>query len=84
MIISIGQDKKAIKLAEKIRKNNTSCELWKDKGVSKALDYANSYKIPYVIFLGEKEAKKGKIKLRDMRTGKEKIISEKEMEKLEI
>ncbi len=79
LIISIGQDKKAIKLSEKIRKNNTACELWKDRGVSKALDYSNSYNLPYVIFLGEKEAKKGKIKLRDMKTGKEKIISEKEL-----
>jgi len=32
-----------------------------------------------VVFLGEKEVKAGKIKLRDMKTGKEKMISEREL-----
>lgn len=79
LIISIGQEDKAVKLAEKLRKINIPCILWKDKGISKALEYANSYNIPSVIFLGEKEAKKGKIKLRDMKIGKEKMLSEKEL-----
>jgi len=42
---------------------------------------ANSYNIPYVIFLGKEEVKKKKIKLRDMKTGKEKLISEEELGK---
>ncbi len=79
LVISIGEDEKAVKLAEKIRKINMPCVLWAEKGVSKALDYANSYKIPYIIFIGEKEAKKKKLKLRDMKTGKEKMLSEKEL-----
>lgn len=79
LIISIGQEDKSIKLSEKLRKNNIICNLWKDKGISKALDYANSLKFPYVIFLGEKEEKKKKIKLKDMKTGKEKMLSEKEL-----
>lgn len=80
LIISIEQDKKAIQLADKLRKSNISCSIMYGK-ISKALDYADSYKIPYVIFLGKEEAKKNKIKLRDMKTGKEKLISEKELEK---
>ena len=47
--------------------------------LSKALEYANSYKIPYVIFLGKDEVKKKKVKLRDMKTGKESLVSEKEV-----
>ncbi|MDD5192005.1 MAG: ATP phosphoribosyltransferase regulatory subunit [Candidatus Nanoarchaeia archaeon] len=77
LIISIEQDKKAIELADDIRKkSNISCSIMYGK-ISKALDYANSLKIPHVIFLGQEEAKKGKLKLRDMKTGKEKMISEK-------
>lgn len=76
LIISINQDKKAVKLAEKIRKEGISC-LILDK-ISKGLEYANSNKIPYVIFLGSEEVKKKKFKLRDMKTGKEVLIGEKE------
>lgn len=79
LIINIGQDKEVIELAVKIRKSNINTELWLDKGISKALEYANSLKIPYVIFLGKEEVKAGKIKLRDMKSGKEKMISEKEL-----
>jgi len=70
LIISIGQDKEAIKIAEKMRKKNLSCTIMYGK-ISKALDYANSYNINKVIFLGEDEVKKGKLKIRDMKTGKE-------------
>jgi len=82
LIISIAQDKKSIKLAENLRKQNLRTELWTEKGISKALDYANSKKIPFVIFLGKEEIKKGKIKLRNMKTGKEKLVSEKQLKSL--
>lgn len=78
LIISIGQDKKAIELAEKIRKEKVPCIVMYNK-VSNALEYANSYGLPYVIFFGEEEKKKKKLKLRDMKTGKEEMISEKEV-----
>jgi len=78
LIISINQDKKAIKLADKIRKK-IPCSIFYGKP-TKALDYANSLKIPYVIFLGKEEVAKKRIKLRDMKTGKEKLISERELE----
>ncbi|GAF75020.1 unnamed protein product, partial [marine sediment metagenome] len=50
-------------------------------GISKNLDYANSLKIPFVIFLGKKELKAKKFKLRDMKTGKEKLMTEKSLVK---
>ncbi len=78
LVISIGQDKEAIELAEKLRKENIPCIIMYGKP-SKALEYANSYKFPYVIFFGEEEKKKKKLKLKDMRTGKEKLISEKQL-----
>jgi len=38
---------------------------------TKALDFANSKKINEVIFIGKDEVKKGKYKIKDMKTGKE-------------
>jgi len=81
LIISLNQDKKAIQLANKIRNLNIPVSIFYNKP-GKALDYANSLQIPYVILIGKTEAKKGKIKLKNMKTGKEKLISEKQLEKL--
>ncbi|VVB78907.1 Histidine--tRNA ligase [uncultured archaeon] len=80
LIISLNEDKSAIELAKKIRELNIPCSVMYNK-VSKALDYANSYKIKYVLFVGEDEVKKKKFKLKDMASGKEKLISEKDFEK---
>ena len=79
LIISLNQDKKAISLANFLRKLSIPTSIMYGKP-GKALDYANSCKIPYVIFIGDEEVKKNKIKLRNMKTGKEKLISEKELE----
>lgn len=73
IIISIGQDSAAIKTAKTLRENNISCFAM-DK-VSKALEYANYYQIPFVIFVGQQEVKAKKIKLRDMKSGEEKFLS---------
>ena len=80
IVISINQDKEAIKIAESLRKKNISCFII-DK-VSKALDYADKQKIPYIIFIGSKEVIKNKFKLRDMKTGKEILFTEAELIKL--
>jgi len=77
LIISIQQDEKAIKLSQNLRKKDISCFVMYQ--ISKALEYANSLGIPHVIFLGKEEVKKKKIKLRDMKTGEEKMLSEKEL-----
>lgn len=82
LIISINQDKKSIELAEKLRKNNKQTILLTNKSVSKALDYANSKLIQNVIILGDKEAKKSKYTLKNMKTGKEKLTSLKDIIKL--
>lgn len=78
LIININQDKKSIELAEKLRKQDKQVEIY-NKGISNALEFANSYKIQNVIFLGKEEVKKKKLKLRDMKSGKEEMLSEKEL-----
>jgi histidyl-tRNA synthetase len=80
LIISIKQDKSAIKLAEELRKQGIACNIMFDK-VSKALEFANTKEIPNVIFVGAEEVKKKKFKIRDMKTGKEKLISENQLVK---
>jgi len=70
IIVSINQDEKAIKIANELRKNKISCFII-SKGISKALDYANSKKVPYVIFIGENEVKADKYTLKNMSSGKE-------------
>jgi histidyl-tRNA synthetase len=78
MIISIGQDKKALEIASKLRGKNVPCTIMYGK-ISKALEYANSYGIKKVIFVGEEEIKKKKFKIRDMSSGEESFVNEKEL-----
>ncbi|MFH1358835.1 MAG: ATP phosphoribosyltransferase regulatory subunit [archaeon] len=76
LVISLGQDKKAVEFADNIRSNNIPCEVFYGKP-GKALDYANSNNIPLVVFVGDEEVKKKKFKLKNMNSGKEESVSEK-------
>ncbi len=78
VIISINKDEEMIKLAKKLRKENISCITFSGK-TGKAMEYANSLEIPYVIFVGEEEIKKKKLTLKDMKSGEEKEIPEKQL-----
>lgn len=74
-IISISQDFEAIKLARKLRKEGISCIVEFEK-IGKALEYADAWKIPFVIFVGEEEVGKKKYKLKEMKSGNESLLSE--------
>lgn len=79
-VIPINEEKKALLLAEELRENKIKTELEiKKRSLSSSLDYASKFKIPFVIFLGKEEIKKNKVKIRDMNSGKEKIISPKNL-----
>jgi len=73
LIVSLDEDKKAIELAQKLREKGKEVVMFYGKP-SKALDYANSYKINKVIFVGETEVKEKKFKVKDMLTGKESAL----------
>ncbi len=81
LLVSIGQDAASVKLVQKLRRAEISCVLFSDK-VGKALEYANAYAIPYVVFVGENELKEKKFKVRDMKNGNEEALSEKAIVKL--
>jgi histidyl-tRNA synthetase len=80
LIISLNQDKEAIELASLLREQGYSCSIYYGKP-GKALEYANSYKIPYAIFLGKQEVEKGRFKLKEMGSGEEKLVSVKDFRK---
>ena len=81
VLISISQEKSTIALAKKLRKENISCITSFDKP-SKAMEYANSQKIPFVIFVGTEEIEKKMFKLKDMNSGEEKLLNEKQLIKM--
>tara|TARA_Y100000034_G_scaffold126865_1_gene178763 strand:+ start:1098 stop:2249 length:1152 start_codon:yes stop_codon:yes gene_type:complete len=82
LIVSLNEEKKAIQLGQKLRKQGNRVSLFFGKP-SKALEYANSYKIKKVIFVGKKEVQKKTFKVKDMNSGREKtLIVEKKKFKL--
>ncbi len=70
LIISLDEDKKAVEIAQKLRNKGNITSIYYGKP-SKALDYANSYQINKVVFVGSKEVKSKKFKIKNMKTGKE-------------
>jgi histidyl-tRNA synthetase len=75
LVISLGQDKKSIDIVRKVREMGLSCEIFYGKP-GKALGYADSKGIDFVIFVGEDEVKKNKFKVKNMKTGKEIMVGE--------
>jgi len=70
LVVSLNEDKKAIELSKKLRKMGKNASVYFGKP-TKALEYANSYGIKKVIFIGKKEVEKKKMKIKNLMTGKE-------------
>lgn len=73
LVVSLNEDKQAIKIANDLRALNNRVSIFYGKP-SKAMEYANSYKYNQVIFVGAEEVKKKQFKVKDMKTGKEKTL----------
>lgn len=73
LVVSLNKDRKAISVAKQLRAKGKNVSVFYGKP-SKALEYANSYGIRRVIFVGEKEVEKKLIKIKDMRTGVERRL----------
>ncbi len=58
-------------------------KVWeKDLGIPDSMyGYASSLEIPFVVIIGEKELKKKSVKLKNMKTGKEKLVKMTNLEK---
>jgi len=81
-IIPIGTQKESFEIALRLRRQGLNVDIdINRRGISKNLNYANNYDIPYVIFIGEEELKDKKVKLKDMRSGKEELVDVEEIKK---
>jgi len=79
-VIPIRTQKESLGIVQELRKAGIRADIdIAGRGISKNLDFANSLGIPYVIFVGEDELKSRKLKLRDMKSGKEEALSVKEL-----
>ena len=74
-IIPIKTLNESMKIAQQLRDAGINADIdLNDKGPSKNLEYANSLGTPYVVFVGKKELEENKVKLRDMKSGKEEMM----------
>lgn len=72
----------ALNVCQQLRVKGIACDTdLMSRKLSKQLEYASSLGIPYVAILGPTELKKNSVKLRDMRTGKEKLVKISELAK---
>lgn len=76
LILSIKTDEEAIRLVSELRTAGIPSDLNLKKGVSKGLEYASNYDIPFVVFVGENELKENKYKLRNMQSGEEFLLDQ--------
>lgn len=84
-VIPIGKERlmQALELTQNIRKLGINAELdLMQRSISKNLEYVNKKGIPYAIILGEKELQRKSLKLRNMDTGEEQLISLNELKRL--
>jgi histidyl-tRNA synthetase len=64
-----------LEIVQDLRKKNINADIdLRSRRLSKQLEYADSMKIPFVIIVGKKELEKDSVKIRDMKTGKEKVV----------
>lgn len=64
---------KAMEIADKLRKKYSVEIDLMGRSIGKQLEYANKTGAKNIIVVGEEEVKKGTVKIKDMKTGKEKV-----------
>lgn len=70
----------AFSMAQKLRQNELACEVYPaGKKMKVQLDYANARSIPYVVIIGSDEIKTGLFSLKNMVTGEQEKLSEKDL-----
>ena len=77
LFVNFGKDETAycMPILSQLRKKGIRAELFPDDAkMKKQMNYANEKGIPYVVMAGSGEIQKGKIKLKDMATGKQRML----------
>ena len=79
-VIPIKTLNASLDIVQQLRKSKINADIdLLERGISKNLQYANSYEIPFVLFVGQQELDNGKLKLRDMISGKEEELTIKQI-----
>ncbi len=66
----------AVALAEELRSAGLRVQLYSEnKKFKQKLSYADKLAVPYVVLLGEDELAQGKVALKDMRSGEQKLLT---------
>lgn len=73
-VISIGEPGKASEVVDRLRSAEVNCDADFSGKVGRSIEYAGSCSIPFVIFVGKREAGAGKVRIRNMETGKERLL----------
>ena len=83
LVMSINAEKEMIGIANELRKRGINLEIdLMNRNLSKNLDYANGKGIPFVLIVGEKDLKEGKVTLKNMQSGKEEKIDAKALDEI--
>ncbi|MDP3726950.1 MAG: histidine--tRNA ligase [bacterium] len=80
-IFSPELKEKSIKISSYLRENNINTELYLDESnpLDKQLKYADQKGIPYAIIIGPDEAKNNTVTLKNLKTGDQKTVDQKEL-----
>ncbi len=75
IVIPIGDAKEGLRTAAELRKRGVKTYLdLMQRSISKNLNYADKLGIPFAVIVGPDEAKEGVVKLRNMKTGRERLL----------
>ncbi|MBI3587733.1 histidine--tRNA ligase [Candidatus Micrarchaeota archaeon] len=74
-VIPIKAEREGFAIAQQLRAAGVACSMdLLSRSISKNLDYASKMGVPFVIIIGKQELDAGKVKLRDMESGREEML----------
>lgn len=82
LFVNFGEKEEiaSLKLANELRKNNITCEVYPDKAkIDKQFKYANNKKINHVAIIGDKEINTESVSIKNMNTGEQTTIQNSEL-----
>lgn len=78
-VVPIKTLRECVRICQELRTAGINTDMdYLGRGISKNLGYTNDMNIPFAIIVGAKELEEKKIKLRDMKSGKEELLTVKE------
>ncbi|MCT4673651.1 MAG: histidine--tRNA ligase [Prolixibacteraceae bacterium] len=74
------EEKYCLPILASLRKEGVACEIFGNSAkMKKQMSYANSKNIPFVALVGESEMAEGKVTLKDMESGEQKLVNVEEL-----